>query len=123
MVKCYANMLGCKLWICNDGGLNTTCNEEEASEFNSVEECKKFIKGTELKIDGFEAVEFTKTEKATFRRLLRKELHEDLQLEYNKDLMASVAWREEHQRLVDYKFNLLKKLGSTEKLSEIKTYL
>lgn len=65
---------------------------------------------------------FTKEEKETLKRLLRAELHADLQHENNKELMKGVAWREEHDKLVNYKFSLLNKLGNPYSLEEIKTY-
>ena len=67
-------------------------------------------------------MEFTQEEKGTLRRLLLKELHSDLQNEDNKELMKGVAWKEEHEKLVNYKFQLLNKLGNKHSLSEIKTY-
>ena len=62
-------------------------------------------------------------ERRTLCRLLYLELHNDLQNENNKELIKGVTWKEEHQKLVDYKFNLLNKLGNTYSLSEIKSKL
>ena len=67
-------------------------------------------------------ITLTLEERRTLRRLLYSELHNDLQNEDNKELMKGVAWKEEHQKLVDYKFNLLNKLGNICSLSEIKIY-
>jgi hypothetical protein len=61
-------------------------------------------------------------ERRTLCRLLYSELHNDLQNEDNKELMKGVTWKEEHQKLVDYKFRLLNKLGNTYSLSDIKIY-
>ena len=43
-------------------------------------------------------------------------------VEFDEELTSGVAWKEEHQKLLDYKFALLNKLGNTYSLSEIKTY-
>lgn len=67
-------------------------------------------------------MEFTQEEKGTLRRLLRAELHSDLQNEDNKDLIKGSAWKEEHKKLINYKFQLLNKLGNKYSLSEIKIY-
>lgn len=58
MVKCYVKMMGEKLWICiEDGALVTTSAKEEATTFDSIEECNDWLKGTVLcKIDGYEEV-------------------------------------------------------------------
>lgn len=61
-------------------------------------------------------------ERSTLRRLLYSELHKDLQNEDNEELISGVAWKKEHQKLINYKFALLNKLGNTYSLSEIKTY-
>ena len=64
-------------------------------------------------------LELTKEEVGTLKRLLRKELHTDL----NNDVESwGLGFKEEHDKLVKYKFNLLKKLGSGETLQKIKIY-
>ena len=64
-------------------------------------------------------IEFEKRELETLRRLLRAELHEML----NTDVSSwGVGFREEHDKLVKYKFALLKKLGSSDNLQKIKIY-
>lgn len=64
-------------------------------------------------------LELTKEEVGTLKRLLREELHTDL----NKDVESwGLGFKEEHDKLVNYKFNLLKKLGSVETLQQIKIY-
>ena len=67
-------------------------------------------------------ITLTLEERRTLCRLLYSELHNDLQNEDNEELTSGVAWKEEHQKLLDYKFALLNKLGNTYSLSEIKTY-
>lgn len=67
-------------------------------------------------------ITLTLEERSTLRRLLYSELHKDLQNEDNEELISGVAWKEEHQKLISYKFGLLNKLGNTYSLSEIKTY-
>ena len=65
------------------------------------------------------SIEFEKKEIETLRRLLRAELHEML----NKDISSwGLGFKEEHDKLVQYKFNLLKKLGSSDDLQKIKIY-
>ena len=55
----------------------------------------------------------------TLRRLLRAELHDML----NTDMSSwGLGFREEHDKLVLFKFNLLKKLGSSDDLQKIKIY-
>ena len=64
-------------------------------------------------------LELTKEEVGTLKRLLRAELHTDL----NRNVKSwSVGAKEEHEELINYKFNLLKKLGTGETLKQIKIY-
>ena len=70
----------------------------------------------------YKKITLTSEERRTLCRLLYSELHKDLQNEDNEELISGVAWKEEHQKLVDYKFALLNKLGNTYSLSEIKTF-
>ena len=63
-------------------------------------------------------LELTKEEVGTLKRLLREELHTDL----NNVESWGLVFKEEHDKLVNYKFNLLKKLGSGETLQQIKIY-
>ena len=67
-------------------------------------------------------ITLTSEERRTLSRLLYAELHSELQNEDNEELTSGVAWKEEHQKLVNYKFNLLNKLGNTYSLSDIKIY-
>lgn len=67
-------------------------------------------------------ITFSLKEKKTLYRLLYSELHSDLQNKNIEELTSGVAWKEEHQKLIDYKFALLNKLGNTYSLSEIKIY-
>ena len=64
-------------------------------------------------------IEFEKKEVETLKRLLRAELHEML----NTDVSSwGLGFKEEHNRLVQYEFNLLKKLGSSDDLQKIRIY-
>lgn len=66
-----------------------------------------------------EVTELTKKELETLKRLLRAELHQML----NTDVSSwGLGFREEHEKLVLYKFNLLKKLGSSDDLQKIRIY-
>ena len=64
-------------------------------------------------------IEFEKREIGTLRRLLRAELHEMLNTDINS---WGLGFKEEHEKLVKYKFKLLKKLGSSDTLQKIKIY-
>ena len=63
-------------------------------------------------------LKLTKKELGTLRRLLRAELHQML----NTDVSSWGFGKVEHNELVNYKFNLLKKLGSSDDLQKIKIY-
>ena len=64
-------------------------------------------------------IEFEKKEVETLKRLLRAELHSML----NTDVSSwGLGFREEHDKLVQYEFNLLKKLGSSDNLQKIRIY-
>lgn len=64
-------------------------------------------------------IKLEKRELETLRRLVRAELHSDL----NNDVSSwGLGFVEEHERLVKYKFELLKKLGSSDTLQKIKIY-
>lgn len=67
-------------------------------------------------------VNFTNEELGTLRRLLKHELHEDLQLENKQENIKAPAWRDQHEFLVSYKMSLLKKLGSKATRQELKIY-
>ena len=64
-------------------------------------------------------IEFEKKEVETLKRLLRSELHSIL----NTDVSSwGLGFREEHDKLVHFEFNLLKKLGSSDDLQKIRIY-
>lgn len=65
---------------------------------------------------------FSTEELGTLKRLLKHELHEELQFENNAELMKGSAWKEQHEEIVLYKLNLLKKLGSTVSRADLKRY-
>ena len=67
-------------------------------------------------------IEFSNEELKTLRRLLKHELHEELQFESNKELMSSVAWKEQHETLVSFKMSLLRKLGSNVSRKDLELY-
>lgn len=52
-VKCYIEMSGEKLWICE--GFTTYWNKDEALIFKSLEECKEYVEGTALYGDNIKA--------------------------------------------------------------------
>ena len=65
------------------------------------------------------SIEFEKKEVETLKRLLRAELHEML----NTDVSSwGLGFKEAHDKLVQYEFNLLKKLGSSDDLQKIRIY-
>ena len=64
-------------------------------------------------------MKFRGKEIETLRRLVRAELHEML----NTDTSSwGLGFKEEHDKLVKFEFDLLKKLGSSDNLQKIRIY-